>query len=504
MATSKEIASKEVSEAATASKNKVSIIDQVLSFLSSVPFGVSLLVLMIVFSMIGMLVQQQELETFPKYFAELTPAEKWVYGGLGFFDIYHAWYFKLLLLVLSLNIILASIDYFPRAWNSVRRKKLTASPLFAQTQKVKDEVVALNAKRRDLVARAQQAAKSAGFKTTVTEGKDSTTIFAEKGVWNRFGAYYIHTGLLLIFAGGFLTATRGSTGGMWLSPGRTDDRMVKQMFDDSGVKQVALNLPFEIECTDIQQRLIKPEGSIEASNTLDWITRTKIRDKETGQEQNVLVQLNHPVDYRGYRLFQASFQNFGSARQISLVFRPGNAPQQTISIPRGGSAKLADGAQVKYLEFMPDFQIDRERKPIPASGEYNNPAVQLEIITPDGKSREAWAFNEAFLGQVNNAPFLKSVVDELGGGQFILQDYEKVPREHMLSIQYDPGANVFYLGSFVLGLALVATFFFAHQRLWIVVEDGRVSLGGDANRNKLGFEDRVRKIAARIRQPLSA
>ncbi len=37
--------------------------------------------------------------------------------------------------------------------------------------------------------------------------------------------------------------------------------------------------------------------------------------------------------------------------------------------------------------------------------------------------------------------------------------------------------------------------------MWIVVEDGRVSLGGDANRNRLGFEDRLKKIAARIRDP---
>src|SRR5262249_20054235 len=56
----------------------------------------------------------QELETFRAYFAELTPAEQVVYGRLGFFDIYHALYFNLLLLLLSLNIILASIDHFPR------------------------------------------------------------------------------------------------------------------------------------------------------------------------------------------------------------------------------------------------------------------------------------------------------------------------------------------------------------------------------------------------------
>src|SRR5262245_64943409 len=100
--------------------------------------------------MIGMLIQQQELETFQGYYASLTPAEKIVYGRLGFFDIYHAAYFNLLLLLLSLNIILASIDHFPSAWSFIRRKKLTASPTFAMAQKFKEKVELPNAGRRQL------------------------------------------------------------------------------------------------------------------------------------------------------------------------------------------------------------------------------------------------------------------------------------------------------------------------------------------------------------------
>src|SRR5262245_30211237 len=93
------------------------VIDPFLNLLSSVPFGIVLLGLLIIACMIGMLIQQQELESFPAYYAELTPSEKVVYGRLGFFDIYHATYFNLLLLLLSLNIILASIDHFPAAWS---------------------------------------------------------------------------------------------------------------------------------------------------------------------------------------------------------------------------------------------------------------------------------------------------------------------------------------------------------------------------------------------------
>jgi cytochrome c biogenesis protein ResB len=98
---------------------------------------------------------------------------------------------------------------------------------------------------------------------------------------------------------------------------------------------------------------------------------------------------------------------------------------------------------------------------------------------------------------------MKKFMDN-GAYQFILTDFERAPTATVLSVQFDPGARVVYVGFTILCLMLIAVFFFSHQRLWIVVEDGNVYLGGDANRNRLGFEDRAKKLAALIREPQSA
>jgi cytochrome c biogenesis protein len=483
-----------------------SVIDSVLGVLSSVPFGITLLVLLITACMIGMLIQQQELETFPRYYDELTPAEKLIYGHLSFFNIYHAWYFNLLLLLLSLNIILASIDHFPSAWSYFRRKKLTASPTFAQAQRVRVEPIEMHGVgRTELVARAREAARALKFKVRVTEKDESTTLFAERGVWNRLGAYAVHVSLLTIFLGGFLTATRSQTGSMWITPGEASDQMLQQVFNidhattTHAVSQQKLQLPFQIEGLDIQQKLIDKAKFIDAGNTLDWLTRVKIKD-ETG-EREALIHLNNPYDYRGYRFFQASFQSLGSARTINLRVTPEGGAPQDVQIPRNGEAKLSDGTRLFYAEFNPDFQIGRDGKPMIAAAEYNNPAARLEIIKPGGERREAWAFTEQFIQEISNAPFLKSSFLNMGGYHFVLTDFEKVPHAHMLSIQHDPGAGIVYLVFTMLCLCLIGVFFFSHQRLWIVVEGEKVYLGGDANRNRLGFEDRVKRIAARIREP---
>jgi cytochrome c biogenesis protein len=490
------------------------VIDGFLNLLSSVPFGIVLLSLLIIACMIGMLIQQQELDSFPAYYAELTPAEKIIYGRLGFFDIYHAPYFHLLLLLLSLNIILASIDHFPAAWSFITRKKLTASPTFAMAQKFKEKVELSHLGRQQLTERAVAAARKMRFRARVTEADDRTTIFAERGVWNRLGAYAVHIGLLTIFFGYFLTS-RGHTGSMPIRPNQTSDRILKNEFNiDNATTEHAINvrelqIPFKVECLDFQQKLIDKSGSLGLGNTLDWLTTVRILDPESNQTTEAVVHMNTPFDYRGYRFFQQSYQMPATARVIKLRVTPASGGQsQEVTIPRDGEAKLADGTRLRFNGFNANFSVGRDQQVVRSqelmlSMNYENPAAYLSYVMSDGKQGEVWAFNEAYANTVANAPFLRKFMDN-GAYQFVMTGFEKAPMSSVLSVQYDPGSKVVYTGFTILCLMLIAVFFFSHQRLWIVVEDGNVYLGGDANRNRLGFEDRAKKIAALIREPQSA
>ncbi len=476
------------------------IIDGFLNFISSVPFGIALLVILLTFSMIGMLIQQQELDTFGAYFASLTPAERMIYGKLGFFNIYHANYFNVLLLVLSLNIILASIDYFPKAWKLMRRKKLTASPGFTQAMRIKhDPVVLPELNREALVERAKTAARSLRYKVTVTDKDGRTTLFAEKGAWNRMGPYAIHLALLTIFAGGMLTSLKSHTGGMWVQPGEKSDQITQNVFELDQVGQRSLELPFSIEGLDIQQKLIDPNKFIDGGNTIDWLTRIRITDKQNGKSEDVLVHLNKPYDYRGYRLFQASFREMGGARTVNLKITPdGGAAQDIKDLRLNTDTQLSDGTKIRYVEFVPHFDVGQDGQPTVVSPQYENPAAHLQITTPNGERSNVWAFTPEYLARIEQAPFLKSKLIPANGLKFQLGDFEKASQAHMLSIQYDPGSIWFYLGSAMLCTFLVGVFFLSHQRIWIVCEDGKVYIGGDANRNRLGLEDRIKTIAAKI------
>ena len=484
--------------------------DRVLDFLSSVRFGVMLLCILVVLSMIGMLIIQQNVQGFDAYYGSLTPAEKMVYGSLGLFDIYYSWYFKLLLLTLSLNIILASIDRFPSAWKYISKPKLTATIPWLESQ---PQHASVDIDSRDPEATAEKIAsvfKANGLSPKITEFEEMTygvdsdgrkdfsnvstvtrkVVFAETGRFNRIGAYIVHVALLTLFLGHFVALQTGFDADVRMIPGDATDQIQMIQFDLDKKEKFNVQLPFSMTCTDIQQRLIDPNGSIEVTNTLDWRTQIKVDDSEYGSTV-ADISMNRPFNYRGYRFFQAQTIPVGNARTIDLSLTPQSGGEPiSVSIPRTGSTTLTDGTKVEYEEFLPDFTFNAEGKPDTRSGEYNNPAAVLGVTPPQGERVRVFAFG-------GNMPANAPISAPKAGYKWKLAGYEKSPFAHVLSIKYDPFSGAFiawYFGGFGLIGALGFVFFFSHKRVWAIVEDGRIVMGGNANRNHLGFEEKFKKI----------
>jgi cytochrome c biogenesis protein len=473
----------------------VTLAAQVLKLFSSVRLGVVLLCLLAIACLIGMLIMQQSVDGFENYYATLTPAQRLVYGKLGFFDIYHSGYFNVLLLVLSLNIILASIDRFPKAWRYFRKPQLTV-PLRWLAEQKQATVFDLQRTRDESVNSAVQILKRFGWRSVRSSEKDGRVyLFAQSGLWNRLGAYAVHVALLTIFLGGFLTAQFGTTGNLPLSPGQTSNLIFERVVDLDRVSEVTMRLPFDVTFTDIEQKLIKKDGALSVGNTIDWITRFSLKD-ETGAH-DAMVQMNRPFDYRGYRFFQASFAPVGRARNITLQANAADGGQShMLTIPRDGTASLPDGTKIRFSEFRGNFRVGPEERGEDTS-EYPNPAAVLQVIPPGGTLQNAYAFGP----QMANIPIAGKPV---GGYTFKLLDFEKVSEQHVLSVQRDPGANVVYVGFALLFLTLVGVFFFSHQRVWVVVEEleagtTRIISGGDTNRNQNAFDDKLEKFANELR-----
>jgi cytochrome c biogenesis protein len=484
-------------------KQDESIIDKVLKLLSSVRFGIVMLSLLLICSMIGMLIMQVEVEGFQEYFAKLTPSQKLIYTKLDLNNIYHSWYFTLLLVITALNIILASIDRFPTAWQYIINPKLKASPNFIRAQMFNSETEA-DGQPKELAEKVKAIWSKRGFSTRLSEEGNRITVFAQRSAWNRLGAYFVHVALLTIFVGGFLTNKFGSGGSMDIIPGGSSDAYVTLRSTLDGPETAPAKLPFVIECLDIQQKLIRPEGGLEAINTIDWLSYVRIKDGNFTED--AVVHLNNPYDYKGYRLFQSKFDPVGFARSIKIRLEPVNGSQapEVPAIPRNGSVDVAGIGRISYVNFFCDFQI-LEGRPQTVSDQYNNPVAQLEVISPDGQKSTAFAFNAGLADQ-----YFKDIDSNggtgslllLNGNKVFLTEFEKAGRGHILAVMYDPGRTPVYIGFLLLVLSLCSVFFFSHQRVWAVVEPAdrgsKVHFGGNTNRNRPAFEGRFNSMVEAV------
>jgi cytochrome c biogenesis protein len=540
-----------------AKKQGESVIDKVLKLLSSVRFGLVMLSMLLICSMIGMLIMQVEVEGFQEYFAKLTPAQKLIYTTLDLNNIYHSKFFTFLLAITALNIILASIDRFPTAWQYVVNPKLKASPNFINAQtftseanrqensEVVAEQIASDWQNHDVIKSATRSAKLAvglgflliyssvymlfehtfifwlatallfaaalyfvfyllRFKISISDDNGRKTVFGEMNAWNRLGAYSVHVALLTIFVGGMLTAKFDQGGSMEIIPGEATDSFVTFKATLDGPVTGPAKLPFIIECTDLQQKLIRQEGGLEATNTIDWLSYVRIKDGDFTQD--AVVHLNNPYDYKGYRLFQSKFTAFGFARSIKIRLEPvnGGQPIEVPSIPRNGTVTVAGIGSITYKNFFPDFEIT-DSGPSSASPDYNKPAAQLEIVSPDGTKRGAFAFSgqlaEQFLSNINEKSSAENML-LLNGYKVLLVEFEKAALGHTLAVQYDPGRIPVYIGFLLLVASLCGVFFFSHQRVWAVIEPAekgsKVYFGGNTNRNRPSFEERFNSLVKSV------
>jgi cytochrome c biogenesis protein len=466
------------------------LINRFLDSLCSVRLGVALLILLGAACMLGMLVMQQNVDGFDRYFADLTPAQKLIYGKLGLFDIYHSWYFNVLVAVLALNIILSSIDRFPKAWKYFARPTIKVPVRWLADQK-QTAAMEMTGSADEIVSTVSAAMKTTGWRKVITQERGGRTfILGQSGTWNRLGAYAVHVGLLVILAGGFLTGQLGTTGQMPLTPGEPTNLMYDTVVNLDKTEQITKQVPFEVYCTDIQQKLIKKAGPINAMNTIDWITRFTIKD-ETGTHE-AMVQMNKPYDYRGYRFFQASFNPTARARTITVKVTPETGEAAEVNIPRDGSVTLADGTKIKFAEFRGNFTTGKE-DPNEDTSDYPNPGAILQVVKPGSAPQTAYAFGS----QMASMPVANKPV---AGYKFELVDFEKVGDQHILAVQRDPGATVVYVGFGLLFLTLVGTFFFSHQRVWAAIEPNgdetasTVTFGGNTNRSVNAFDEKFKKF----------
>ena len=72
-----------------------------------------------------------------------------------------------------------------------------------------------------------------------------------------------------------------------------------------------------------------------------------------------------------------------------------------------------------------------------------------------------------------------------------------------LQVAKDPGVWVVWLGCFLMVVGIYVAFFMSHRRIWVRVENGTVTVWGNASKNKGGFQLFMEQLETKLDKQFS-
>jgi cytochrome c biogenesis protein len=462
-----------------------SLATRVLRTFSAVRTGIILLIVVGLASAVGTVILQRPLTDPEDLTRAYSPATLQWLDRLGLTDVFHSSWFVFLLALLSINIILASLERLPAAWRYVSRPYVRPEPHFLAGLPLQQEIPIRNESAG--MEAAERAFRQLGLDPqrvgSSQESGGCVSLYAEKHRFARLAAYIVHASLLLIFAGGIADALWGYRGFVAMTRGEA----VSEIELRDGAKKP---LGFTVRCESAGQENY-PDGTPQR-----WWSKLTVL--ENGQEvKHKEVEVNDPLVHRGLRFFQSSYGASGQADVIHLTVAPKSDPAQTreITLSAGKTVQLDPDTTVHLAAFVPDF-ILAGREVQTRSNQPNNPAIQLCVESKKKGESKVWLFPRfPNFGHPDESPYAFQYRD-LEMGYFT-----------GLQVAYEPGQWAVWAGVILMGVGLVTAFYFVHVRYWAVpVNDGRGRLvlwiGASASKNRDEFEGRFNQLVQGIRDEL--
>ena len=448
--------------------------------LSAIKTGVILLIIVVIISAAGTVILQRPVTEADEMQRAYSPQMLRLLDGLGLTDVFHAWWFVLLLTMVSLSIIAASVQRFPNAWRFFSRPYKSPNETFRNALPghvlvpIKEEEAALTVAERVL--------QKAGFKPERIVRENSFSLFGERNRISEMAVYIVHASLLLIFLGGIVDALYGWRGYVTLTRGQQSSQVQPQ----NGSTR---NLPFAIRCDGAGQ-----ENYADGTPKRWWSDLAVLENGQVTLRKQIVV--NDPLVYRGVRFYQAGYGRTGKVDKVILDATPklGGAARQ-IALGLDETLPLDADTTVRLAEFIPDYVV-RDGQVYTRSNDLENPAAHLVVESKrSGQAVNFWLPPIPGFEQDASSPYAFEAKDA------------QMAYFTGLEVSHEPGQWSVWAGVIVMGFGLAVVFYFVHVRVWAVpVRDARGKLllwiGGTANKNKDVFEQRFRRLIEQIESEL--
>lgn len=441
-------------------------------FFCSLKLTMFLLISLAVISIIGTVIPQG----IPpeEYLAQISPAKIKIYKALGFFDMYHSWWFILLLYLLTVNLIACSFKRLPYIWKIITQP---ATLLSDGLEKSLTNLATIKSSNAPAAVKDQAAAflKAEFAEPVVTEADGAWHLFAQKTPWCRLSVYFVHLSIIIIFIGALIGSLFGYKGYVNIIEGES----VGTVMTRSGKE---LDFGFSVRCEQFSVTNY-PNGSPKEFKSILTVLEN---GKPVPGYSNVRVIVNDPLTYKGITFYQSSYGDAGERRFLVTDLDGKNAVPLTVG--SNSSATLPDGSTMHVLETTPDIA--------PYSPGLSGPAANIEIHTPSGESERVVVYA--------NHPELNIEHAKHHGKGPVLHFKGEEKRVYTgLQVAKDPGVGIVWLGCFLMVFGIYAAFFLSHRRIWVRIQNGSVTVGGNASKNPGAFQQAFEVLVDRLKTDLT-
>jgi len=440
-------------------------------YLCSLKLAMTLLLSLAITSIIGTIIPQGNLA--PQYIESIGQTKLKLYQALGFFDMYHSWWFVLLLGALSVNLIACSFKRLPQIWKVVTQPVTT---LDEGTRKGLANLATITAPGTALALKERMVQiLGASFSAPVVAEKDGAYhLYAQKTPWCRLAVYAVHLSILVIFIGALAGSLFGFKGFVNIPEGGSVSKIV-----GTGGKEI--NLGFELRCEKFTASFYDTGAPREFKSLLT----VRENGKTVAGYDHVPIIVNDPLSYRGITFYQSSYGKIGQ-HDFTVSDLDGSHPV-AVKVPSDGSAQLPDGGEMHVLDATPDvasFEADK-----------SGPAAQIEVHGPNGQTTKSVVYA--------NYPDLNLQSARKNGGPLFRYTGGQENQYTGLQVARDPGVGIVWFGCLLMVVGVYCAFFLSHRRVWVRIQDGEIVIGGNTNKNPAGFELAFEKLVQKIKGELA-
>ena len=449
---------------------------------AAIKTGVVLLILVVVLSAAGTLILQRPATDPDEMQRAYSPQVLRLLDGLGLTNVFHAWWFVLMLSLVSLSIIAASVQRFPNSWRFFSRPYKSPDETFRKALPDHKLIPIKNEDEEAAISVAERALQKAGFRPERIVRENSFSLFGERNRFSELAVYIVHASLLLIFLGSNVDALFGWRGFVTLTRGQQSS----EVKPSNGSPR---NLPFAVRCDGAGQ-----ENYADGTPKRWWSDLSVLENGKVTLRKQIVV--NDPLVYRGVRFYQASYGQTGKIDKLVLTATPRDGqPAKDITIGLDETISLDADTSVRLAEFIPDYVMS-DGHVYTRSKQLENPAAHLIVESrKSGTDVNVWLPPIPGVEQNASSPYLFE-------GKDVQMAYFTG-----LEVSHEPGQWVVWAGVVLMGIGLTVVFYLVHTRIWVMpVRDARGQLqlwiGGTANKNKDAFEHRFQDLADKIESEL--